>query len=133
MKLNAGHYLLIVVLIITIIQVLFTPIIGDEAYYWMYSQNLDTGYFDHPPMVAWLIKTTNTLLAGTLGLRLGAVALSFCAFYLVWLLIPKHYKEQPNALFLYVLLLFAIPLCNVYSFIITPDAALLFFTAFAML
>ena len=29
---------------------------ADEAYYWMWSRRLATGYFDHPPMVAWLIR-----------------------------------------------------------------------------
>ena len=27
----------------------------EEAYYWNYSEHLDIGYLDHPPMVAWLI------------------------------------------------------------------------------
>ena len=28
------------------------PLAPDEAYYWLWSQHLQTGYFDHPPMVA---------------------------------------------------------------------------------
>lgn len=27
----------------------------DEAYYWTWSQNLQLGYHDHPPMIAWII------------------------------------------------------------------------------
>ena len=27
----------------------------DEAYYWLWSQQPDIGYFDHPPLIAWLI------------------------------------------------------------------------------
>ena len=31
--------------------------LGDsESYYWTWSQNLAMSYFDHPPMVAWLIR-----------------------------------------------------------------------------
>lgn len=28
----------------------------DEAYYWVWSRHLATGYFDHPPLIAWLIR-----------------------------------------------------------------------------
>lgn len=31
-------------------------LLPEEAYYWNYSQHLDIGYLDHPPMVAWLIS-----------------------------------------------------------------------------
>jgi hypothetical protein len=38
--------------LLLVIQAINTDLIGDEAYYWMFSENLDWGYFDHPPMVA---------------------------------------------------------------------------------
>ena len=31
------------------------PLSADEAYYWLWSKHLAAGYFDHPPMIAWLI------------------------------------------------------------------------------
>ena len=34
----------------------FTPITFDEAYYWMWSKHLAGGYYDHPPMVAVVIR-----------------------------------------------------------------------------
>jgi len=46
-------------ILINILQSIFTPLIPDEAYYWVYSQNLSWGFFDHPPMVAYLIKLGN--------------------------------------------------------------------------
>jgi 4-amino-4-deoxy-L-arabinose transferase-like glycosyltransferase len=51
-----------------------TPLFPDETYYWEWSRRLATGYFDHPPAIAWLIRA-GTLLAGdtALGVRLGAV------------------------------------------------------------
>jgi len=33
----------------------FGGIHPDEAYYWVWAEDLKIGYFDHPPMVAWLI------------------------------------------------------------------------------
>src|SRR5437899_10971482 len=41
----------------------FTPITFDEAYYWMWSKHLAGGYYDHPPMVALVIRL-GTLIAG---------------------------------------------------------------------
>ncbi len=29
---------------------------ADEAYYWVWSRHLAWGYFDHPPMIAWIIR-----------------------------------------------------------------------------
>ena len=128
MKLKAEHYLIITLIIITILQAIFTPVIGDEAYYWMYAQQLDTGYFDHPPMVAWLIALGNIVFSSNFGLRICSIILSIAAYYLLWTLIPKKAKDHPKAILLYLLLVIAIPICNLYSFITTPDAALLFFT-----
>ena len=34
----------------------FSGLALDESYYWIYSTDLSFGYFDHPPMVGWLIK-----------------------------------------------------------------------------
>ena len=43
----------------------------DEAYYRLWAQHLQLGYFDHPPMIAWWIRL-GTLVAGDtpLGVRL---------------------------------------------------------------
>ena len=43
-------------IILGIIQSRSTELLDDEAYYWVYSKFLDWGYFDHPPLVALLIK-----------------------------------------------------------------------------
>ena len=45
------------------------PLIGDEAYYWLWSRRPALGYFDHPPMVAWLITLSTAVLPGEAGAR----------------------------------------------------------------
>lgn len=45
-----------------------------EVYYWALSTKLQWNYFDHPPMVAWLIRlTTMNLVHTELFVRLGAI------------------------------------------------------------
>src|ERR1700681_1323072 len=55
----------------------WTPLTFDEAYYWMWSKNLAGGYYDHPPMVALVIRL-GTMIAGDteLGVRLVSILLA---------------------------------------------------------
>jgi len=43
-----------------------------EAYYWNYARHPALSYFDHPPVVAWLISAGQFVLGKTeLGVRIG--------------------------------------------------------------
>src|SRR5579863_5002850 len=57
--------------VIRLIVAAVTPLVPDEAYYWVWSHALAAGYLDHPPMVALWIRA-GTLLAGAnaIGVRL---------------------------------------------------------------
>jgi dolichol-phosphate mannosyltransferase len=49
-------------------------LLPEETYYWNYSQHLDIGYLDHPPMVAWLIRLGTTIFGQSeFGVRAGAL------------------------------------------------------------
>lgn len=52
--------------IVNALQAYFLGLEGDEAYYWHLSQQLDWSYFDHPPMVALLIRVGESLGHGSL-------------------------------------------------------------------
>lgn len=109
------------------IQAFFTELDPDEAYYWMYSRHLDWGYFDHPPMVAVMIRLGYDLFANELGVRLMTVLMHAGTIGLIWLLAGKPQKKA--ALLSLFLLLGAMPMFQLYGFITTPDPPLLFFTA----
>src|SRR5262245_43801128 len=53
-----------------------TDITFDEAYYWTWSRSLEWSYFDHPPLVAWLIRLLG-LRGAALGCGAAAVALVY--------------------------------------------------------
>jgi dolichol-phosphate mannosyltransferase len=53
------------------VAVLIIPVLPEEAYHWLYAKHLDFGYYDHPPMIAWLIGLGTALLGDSpLGIRL---------------------------------------------------------------
>ncbi|CAH2604976.1 Glycosyltransferase family 39 protein [Rhodovastum atsumiense] len=62
-----------------------TPLAPDEAYYWVWSQALAGGYYDHPPMVALWIRA-GTWLAGdtALGVRLLGPLAAALGSVLLW-------------------------------------------------
>ncbi len=49
-------FLLGTLLILNLIQAANTELLDDESYYWAYSRFPAWGYFDHPPMIAVMIR-----------------------------------------------------------------------------
>lgn len=121
------YYFLASLLALNIIQAYFTELIFDEAYYWYYSQNMAWGYFDHPPMVALLIKLSSFVFNGELGVRFVSCLLSTANVLLLWLLIENQKKNQYITHFF--VLVFSMTLLNAYGFFTLPDTPLLFFTS----
>lgn len=100
----------------------------DEAYYWVWSENLAWGYFDHPPLVALFIWLGGLVFEGELGVRIIS-ALSFSLMLvLMWRTVELRDKEKYISLFF--LLIVSLALLQVYGFISTPDTPLLLSTAF---
>ena len=69
---------LLLIVIATLVRSIIAATIelgNDEVYYRMYAQYLQWNYFDHPPMVGWLIRftTANLLLDHEFFIRLGAI------------------------------------------------------------
>ncbi|WP_343700787.1 glycosyltransferase family 39 protein [Chitinophaga sp.] len=107
--------------ILAILQASFTELMDDEAYYWVYSRHLDWGYFDHPPMIALLIKLGYALFHSELGVRLGMVVLNVLTLILVDKLIP-----QKNNLVFY-LILAGMGAMQLGGILAVPDIPLIFF------
>jgi 4-amino-4-deoxy-L-arabinose transferase-like glycosyltransferase len=74
------------------------PLSADEAYYWLWSKHLAMGYFDHPPMIAWLIRA-GTLVFGDnpIGVRVSGVILSLPASWFVWRAAALVLKDEDRA------------------------------------
>lgn len=125
--------LLIVALVaLRLVSAAFTPITFDEAYYWMWSNNLAGGYYDHPPMVAYVIRA-GTMIAGDteLGVRLVSILLALPMSYAIYrsaaILFGGVRVAATSAVLLNVTLL-----ASIGTLIVTPDAPLLVASSFVL-
>lgn len=121
------YYFLTAFFVLNLIQSALTELIFDEAYYWYYSQNMAWGYFDHPPMVALLVKISGLFFNGELGVRFMSCIISSLNLAVLWLLIDRPEKNRyiPH----FFILVFSMTLLNAYGFFTLPDTPLLFFTS----
>jgi hypothetical protein len=123
---NKFVWLLSFVLIINIVQACCSALLNDEPYYWIYAQYLSWGYFDHPPMIALLIKLGGTIAGGEIGVRLFPLVLGSGTFYFICKIIAGETDGEVNFKLL-ALLLFSSLFLNLYSFLAIPDTPMLFF------
>jgi 4-amino-4-deoxy-L-arabinose transferase-like glycosyltransferase len=109
-----------------------TPLTFDEAYYWMWSKHLAGGYYDHPPMVAVVIRI-GTMIAGDteFGVRMASILLA----------LPMSFAVYRTALILFggvevaasaTILLNVTLMAAVGTLIVTPDAPLLVASSFVL-
>lgn len=91
--------LIALIVVTTILRCIAAATIGlgnDEVYYLSYAQHLQWNYFDHPPMVALLIRLTsfNLYFQNEFFVRLGPVILSALNTLLIYDLVKKLRNEQ---------------------------------------
>ncbi|MEO7394112.1 MAG: glycosyltransferase family 39 protein [Chitinophagaceae bacterium] len=110
-------------LLLGLIQSGLTELLDDEAYYWVYSRFPEWGYFDHPPMIALLIKMGYAVFPNELGVRLLPLLLNFFSLLIIEKLIAK---KKP---FLFYAIALSIAVLQISGFVAVPDIPLIFFTA----
>ncbi len=108
---------------VSIFQARFTGLWNDEAYYWEYSRNLAWGYFDHPPMIALLIKAGYFLFPNELGVRFFVILLSTGTIFFMEKIL------QPANRLLYYIIVASLGILQIGGMIAVPDIPLLFFSA----
>ncbi|MFN6069896.1 MAG: ArnT family glycosyltransferase, partial [Pseudanabaena sp.] len=100
----------------------------DEAYYYLYTQNLDWSYFDHPPLVA-LTTGIGVWLTGAVTpftIRIGSVLFYTGTLIFSYLTSKRLFGDRAATLTLGILT--TIPIFQIAFGILTlPDNALMFF------
>ncbi len=120
-------WFLTVWLTVNIIQAYFTELAHDEAYYWMFSKYLALGYFDHPPLIALIIRAGYSIFHNELGVRLIPCILGAGTLFVLFKLINQRNRD----LSFFIMLTMSIGLVSTHvgGFIAIPDTPLIFFTA----
>ena len=111
-------------LLLRLVYLGLPELLQEEAYYWNYAQHLNIGYLDHPPMVAWLIWLSTSLLGNTeFAVRMSA--------YICWLIsslfifgLTRNLFDKSTA-FRSLILLAILPIFFATGFVMTPDAPLI--------
>ena len=100
---------------------------GDEAHYWTYTRYPQLSYFDHPPLVAWLINIFTTVFGNSeFAVRLPAVLIFAAVSYLLYRLTTKLFSEKTA--FWTVALLNVMPVFSFLGAVMTiPDTPLSLF------
>src|SRR3978361_2295701 len=124
--------IVLALVVLRLVAAAWTPLTFDEAYYWMWSEHLAGGYYDHPPMVALVIRAGTAILGDTeLGVRLVSILLalpmSFAVVRTATILFGGMRVAANATILLNVTLMAAVG-----TLIVTPDAPLLVASSFVL-
>jgi 4-amino-4-deoxy-L-arabinose transferase-like glycosyltransferase len=117
---------------VNLIQSIFTEMMSDESYYFIYGENLAWGYFDHPPMVGLMVYISSLLFEGNLSVRFVTLILQLFTLLLIWKTAEEQSPSAPKVA-LFFTIAASLIMFQVYGFVTAPDAPLLFFTALFLL
>lgn len=125
-------FTIILFAVLRLIAVCFMGLMPQDAYYSYYSDSLALSYFDHPPMVAYMIKFFVIFFGkSALSLHLAdfivtSLTLTFLYLFLREILNKVQLKRA-------VILIVTAPVITILSINTTPDVPLLFFWSLSLL
>lgn len=116
----------------------------DEAYYWSWALNPSLGYFDHPPMIAWIIRGSQWIIErfvpedsfAASKLFFSQIGFRFLPYFITGVLVPlilgrtlEIVQRAPIGM-LQMLILISSPIFFFGPLIVTPDSV--FFLGWAL-
>lgn len=109
------------------LRLLFIGRVGltvDEAHYWVYTKFLSLSYFDHPPLIAYIIKLSTLIFGNTeFAVRFPAVLIFFFTCWIFYICVEKLYNARTA--FTGVVLLNVLPVFSFLGSVISiPDSPL---------
>jgi len=130
---NRSYYLkwfvtlLVITLIIKWLIAIYFPLTGDEAYFAVWGKFLSIGYYDHTPLVGWILYIMLKLGQSNLILRMPTIiATTILAIAIFCFLKSYDYRKA----FL-ISVLYLISPINLGAMFITTDVPLIFFSFFS--
>ncbi len=127
---NSLKIVVFIMVVFNMVYNAFLPLHPDEAYYWVWSQNLQLSYFDHPPMVAYFIKLFTIAGNSEFFVRLVSIFCITGAGVLNYSLGKELLgaKVAGRALLLFLFM----PLTQGGYHIVTPDAPFILFWSLSL-
>jgi dolichol-phosphate mannosyltransferase len=115
--------LVVVAFLLRLIYITQVELLPEDSYYWNYSQHLDLGYLDHPPMVAWIIWLGTAVFGDSeFGVRIGALCCAAVASLFAYRLTRNLFGEASAVVAL--VLMQVLPFFFLGGMLMTPDAPL---------
>ncbi len=123
---NSGNLFktaLLATLAIKVVLAYILPMSGDEAYFVVWAKHPDFGFYDHPPMVGWILSLLLYLGSSEVILRLPAILLSTLIGWGIYRLLRP--RDEMTALL--VATLFLVAPVNIVNVLIATDTPLILF------
>jgi len=115
--------IVIYVFVLRLVYLGLAELSPEETYYWNYSRHLDIGYLDHPPMIAWLIRLSTSILGTSqFSVRIGALFCAAATAFFTYRL-TRNLFDASSALTATVLSQ-VLPFFFAAGIVMTPDALL---------
>ena len=108
------------------------PVTADEAYFILWGRHPALGYYDHPPMVGWLLAPLASLSEAAWLMRLPAVVVPALVALAVRAALARWFEAGEAKASLAGLAVLLAPL-NVWNVLITTDTPLILFSGLSML
>ena len=105
------------------------PITGDEAYFIQWGQHPDLGFYDHPPMIGWVLAVLLQVSQAAWWLRLPIIVLPAVVAISIVLAFKQQFQEKAY----WVAILFLLAPVNLWGVFITTDTPLIYCTFFSAL
>ncbi|MDR0822684.1 MAG: glycosyltransferase family 39 protein [Endomicrobium sp.] len=104
----------------------------DEAHYWVYGKFLSLSYYDHPPLIGYLIKVSTSIFGDTaFAVRFPAIIIFFLSAWIFYLCAQKLFDEKTALVG--VVLLNVMPIFSIAGSVMAiPDSPLALFWLLSM-
>ena len=130
MMFNRTIMVVVAVVFLNLLYNAFLPLHFDEAYYWLWSKNVALSYYDHPPMVAWLLRLVSFIGESEWVLRLVPFVSMSIVGLIVWRLAYDAFGQRVAVLA--ILSYLAFPIVHIAFMLATPDAPVNLFWALTL-
>ena len=116
--------IVLIILAFKLMIISLFPLMGDEAYFIKWGHHLSLGYYDHPPMVGWVIYAMSLISDNFIFFRLFSFFGVLIVAYVIYKILNLYTDKEKSTL---VALLFLVSPVDILLSVLTNDVPLLVF------